>query len=107
MYDNEKSFYEIHRGTNKNMIVLFNLHCKPYKMEEEDKLILEVRDYRNNNDIVIKKETIGDNYFSFIPSDTEELDIGYYRYNVKLCPADSDEIYQIIEPSLFLVKAGE
>lgn len=103
----KKSWYEIYKGTTKSMEILFLMHDCPYIMDEEDELKLEVRDYRNDNSIVIEKSSKGDNYFSFIPSDTENLDVGYYNYNVKLYPADSDEIYEVIKPSMFFIKAGE
>ena len=56
---------------------------------------------------MIQKEVIGDNIFSFIPSDTEELDVGFYRYNVKFIPEDTEDIYEVIAPSTFHIEAGE
>ena len=70
-------------------------------------MILTVIDYRNNDEIVIQKTALGDNFFSFIPSDTEELDVGFYRYNVKFIPANSTDEYQVIAPSIFHIEAGE
>ena len=81
--------------------------CKPYEMQEEDTLILQVIDYRNNDTVVIEKEVKGDNYFSFIPSDTEELNVGFYRWNIKFKPQDTEDVYEVVSPSIFHIKAGE
>ena len=80
MHDNDETRYEIYRGTNKGMEVKFCMYGRPYCMDEADRLELEVRDYRNNNEIVIAKSVTGDNYFTFYPEDTENLDIGFYVY---------------------------
>lgn len=100
--------FSIFKGTNKNIEILFAFkkYC-PYELSEGDKLILTVLDYRNNDGIVIQKEVIGDNIFSFIPSDTEELDVGFYRYNVKFIPEDTEDVYEVIAPSTFHIEAGE
>lgn len=108
---NSKRFrkkFSIFKGTNKNIEILFvfGKYC-PYELSEGDKLILTVLDYRNNDEIVIQKEVTGDNIFSFIPSDTEELDVGFYRYNVKFIPEDTEDIYEVIAPSTFHIEAGE
>lgn len=109
--NNKKGFQRdicIFKGTNKNLEILFAFgkRCS-YELEEEDKLILTVLDYRDNDNIVIQKEVTGDNVFSFIPSDTEELDVGFYRWNVKFIPADTEDVYQVIAPSVFHIEAGE
>ncbi len=101
--------FSIFKGTSRDLEIIFALGrgC-PYQMEENDKLILTVCDYRNDDEIVIQKEVSGDNFFSFIPSDTENLDVGFYRYNVKLIPAESEnDIYQVVAPSVFHIEAGE
>ena len=100
--------FSIFKGTSRDLEIIFALGkgC-PYEMEENDKLILTVLDYRNNDEIVIQKEVSGDNFFSFIPSDTEDLDVGFYRYNVKFIPADSTDSYQVVAPSVFHIEAGE
>ena len=87
---NSKRFrknFSIFKGTNKNIEILFAFgkYC-PYELSEGDKLILTV---------------------SFIPSDTEELDVGFYRYNVKFIPEDTEDIYEVIAPSTFHIEAGE
>ncbi len=100
--------FSIFKGTNKNIEILFAFgkDC-PYELSEGDKLVLTVLNYRSDDEIVIQKEITGDNIFSFIPSDTEELDTGFYRYNVKFMPEDTEEIYEIIAPSIFHIEAGE
>ena len=97
----------IFKGTSKEIEILFKMGHKPYEMQEEDSLILQVIDYRNDDAIVIEKEVKGDNYFSFIPSDTEELNVGFYRWNIKFKPQDSEDIYEVVSPSIFHIKAGE
>lgn len=97
----------IFKGTSKEIEILFRMGCKPYEMQEEDTLILQVIDYRNNDTVVIEKEVKGDNYFSFIPSDTEELNVGFYRWNIKFKPQDTEDIYEVVSPSIFHIKAGE
>ena len=113
--------FSIYKGTSKNMEIIFYLkdeksdeHCHrhhhhhcPYIMDEEDVLILQVLDYRHKDKVVLEKKCKGDNFFSFIPSDTSKLSVGYYRYNVKFKPANSDNVYEVIAPSLFHIKAGE
>lgn len=100
--------FSIFKGTSRDLDIIFSLGkgC-PYEMQEGDKLILTVLDYRNNDEIVIQKEVLGDSFFSFTPSDTENLDVGFYRYNVKFIPADSSDIYQVVAPSVFHIEAGE
>lgn len=97
----------IFKGTSKEIEVLFKDGCKPYEMQENDSLILQVIDYRNNDEVVIEKEVIGDNYFEFIPSDTEELNVGFYRWNIKFKPQNSTDVYEVVSPSIFHIKAGE
>lgn len=113
----EKNF-SIYRGTSKDLEIIFSLNdrqchhhgrhhcccCHPYQMEENDILTLQVVDYRKKDKIIIEKVCKGDNFFSFIPSDTEDLGVGYYRYNVRLELADEGGIYQIIAPSVFHIK---
>lgn len=101
--------FSIFKGTNRELeiIFFFGEGCQPYELQEDDKLILTVIDYRNNDEIAIQKIVSGDNFFSFIPSDTENLDIGFYRYNVKFVPANSIDEYQVIAPSIFHIEAGE
>ena len=100
--------FSIFKGTNRDLEVIFTLGkgC-PYEMQEGDTLILTILDYRNNDEVVIQKEVSGDNFFSFVPSDTENLDVGFYRYNVKFYPADSQDVYQVVAPSVFHIEAGE
>ncbi len=100
--------FSIFKGTSRDLEIIFALGqgC-PYEMQEADELILTVLDYRNNDDIVIQKNVFGDNFFSFVPSDTEDLDVGFYRYNVKFIPADSTDCYQVVAPSVFHIEAGE
>ena len=38
---------------------------------------------------------------------SEDLDVGFYRYNVKFLPANSSSEYQVIAPSIFHIEAGE
>ena len=101
--------FSIFKGTSRDLeiIFFFGESCHPYQLEENDSLILTVIDYRNNDEIVIQKTALGDNFFSFIPSDTVELDVGFYRYNVKFIPANSTDEYQVIAPSIFHIEAGE
>lgn len=105
--DKLRKDFSIFKGTSKDIQIIFRMGCKIYEMKPNDKLILQVLDYRNNDEIVIEKEVQGDNYFSFIPSDTEELDVGFYRWNIKFQPQDTDDIYEIVSPSVFHIKAGE
>ena len=101
--------FSLFKGTNCELeiIFFFGEDCHPYKLEENDSLVLSVIDYRNNDETVIQKTVLGDNFFSFIPSDTEDLDVGFYRYNVKFLPANSSSEYQVIAPSIFHIEAGE
>ena len=102
-----KKDMSIFKGTSKQIQICFILHCELYQMEENDSLILQVIDYRNDDNIVIEKVLYGDNCFNFVPSDTRDLDVGFYRWNVKFKPQNSQEIYEIISPSIFHIKAGE
>lgn len=107
MQDKYRKDFDIFQGTNKNIKVILKSGCKPYEMKENDKLYLKVIDYRNDNEVVIEKEVTGTNCFEFIPSDTEELNVGFYRWNMKFAPQDTDDIYEIVSPSIFHIKAGE
>lgn len=102
--------FSLFKGTSCELEVIFffgDESCRPYKLEENDSLVLTVIDYRNNDETVIQKTVLGDNFFSFMPSDTENLDVGFYRYNVKFLPANSQNEYQVIAPSIFHIEAGE
>ena len=107
MKDKLERDISIYKGSDDGFSIEICKNCEPYEIQDEDVLILEVLDYRNNNQIVISKSVTGSNYISFTPSDTENLDIGYYRYNVKLKESSTGLILEIISPSSFWIKAGE
>lgn len=107
MNDKLRHDMEIYKGTNDGFRVRFCLKGKPYKMQPEDQLILEVRDYRNDNNVVISKTIPGSDYFGFAPADTAELSVGYYIYNIKFIESATGFVYEIISPSTFWIKAGE
>lgn len=105
--DKLKRDYSLYQGTNDLLYISFNVGCCPYKIQEGDILTLEVRDYRNENKIVIKKEIITSNFFTFKPEDTNGLSIGYYIYNVKFKEHTTGFVYEIISPSVFWIKGAE
>lgn len=100
--------FSIFKGTSKDVEIIFSFRdSEPYEMKEDDSLILKVLDYRNDDNVVIEKEIKGSSLFSFIPSDTEELDVGFYRYNIKFIPGEEDNVYEVVAPSVFHIEAGE
>ena len=103
MKDKLERDISIYKGSDDGFSIEICKNCEPYEIQDEDVLILEVLDYRNNNQIVISKSVTGSNYISFTPSDTENLDIGYYRYNVKLKESSTGLILEIISPSTFWI----
>ena len=107
MNDRLQRDISIYKGSNDGFRVSFCLKGKKYKMQTEDIMILQVKDYRNNDEIVISKEISGSNYFGFSPLDTQDLSVGYYSYNVKFIEHTTGFIYEIISPSVFWIKAGD
>ena len=94
MSDNESLRYDfsLYKGASRDLDIVFTIehecHRHPHpcicQMEDDDVMKLKVIDYRHKDKVVIEKESKGDSYFSFLPSDTEKLNVGYYRYSVKL-----------------------
>ena len=107
MNDKLRKDIYLFQGTNSEFLFDINVNNERYEMSPEDKLVLGVRDYRNNNQFVISKEITGSNIIVFTPEDTNNLDIGYYIYNVKLEQNSTGNIYEIVSPSNFWIKAGE
>lgn len=107
LYDKLRRDLSIYQNTNDGYKINFCIKGKKYTIQPEDILILEVKDYRNDNKIVISKTITGSNYFGFAPSDTEDLDVGYYIYNVKFIESATGFTYEIISPSIFWLKADE
>lgn len=107
MIDKLRRDIYVYQGTNCDFIFDININGERYAPAEQDKFTLIVKDYRDENKTVITKESTGSCQFMFTPSDTVDLDIGYYTYNVKLEQNDTKFIYEIVSPSTFQIKAGE
>ena len=107
MIDKLRRDIYVYQGTNCDFTFDIYVSGERYSLEQEDKLILTVLDYRDNNSVVITKEVTGSNSIAFVPSDYEDLDIGYYTYNVKLTQNATGFIYEVVSPSTFWIKAGE
>lgn len=100
--------FNIFKGTNEKLLINFTLDNENiYEMQDGDTLIMTVLDYRDNDNYIIRKEISGNNAFLFSPEDTNDLDIGFYRYNIKFQPKDTNDLYEIIAPSIFCIKSSE
>ena len=79
-----------------------------YVLNDTDIVYLNVKRYQDDKSAVIEKSATKADYidgglqFIFLPSDTANLDIGEYHFDVRLF-VDSDNIYTIIPLSKFRI----
>ena len=77
-----------------------------YVLSDTDIVYLDVKKYQDDETAVIRKSATKADYidgglpFVFLPSDTVDLDIGEYWFDVRLY-CDDDNIYTIIPMSKF------
>ena len=71
-----------------------------YEMTDDDTLTMTVKKSLRDVQPAIQKINHGDNVFHILPSDTSDLSVSEYKYDVQLTTHDGD-IYTIIEPSIF------
>lgn len=69
-----------------------------YVLQEGDLLTLTVR--KNVNKPILIQKTSTDKYFGFNPEDTNELNIGFYEYDIQLSLEDGS-IYTVVTPRMF------
>lgn len=79
-----------------------------YVLSDTDVVYLDVKRYQDDETPVIRKSVTKEKYidgglpFVFLPSDTVDLDIGEYWFDVRLY-VDDDNIYTIIPQSKFRI----
>lgn len=79
-----------------------------YVLNDTDVVYLDVKRYQDDETAVIRKSATKADYidgglpFVFLPSDTVDLDIGEYWFDVRLF-VDDDNIYTIIPMSKFRI----
>ena len=73
-----------------------------YDMQEGDTLTLSCKVDPSKTAYLFQLQADADNTFTFLPSTTEELDFGAYRYDIQLTTAN-DEVYTVIPVSSFTV----
>ena len=79
-----------------------------YVLSDTDIVYLDVKRYQDDVTPVIRKSVTKEKYidgglpFVFLPSDTVDLDIGEYYFDVRLF-VDDDNIYTIIPMSKFRI----
>lgn len=99
---------EIVRGTtNAFGISVTNHNGDPYVLENEQFLVFGIkRNERDENRVLSKRITRlvdGQYYLELSPSDTSDLSIGQYYYDVGLQHGDNI-FYNVIESSPFIIK---
>lgn len=85
-----------------SVLTLQGKHCKPvlYDIQPEDILHFTVRNIYTD-EIALSKDITGANTFYFVPSDTQNLKVGKYKYDVQLdC---SRGIYTVIPTNTFII----
>lgn len=102
----EKKIF-IFKGTNAEIIIPSDIFESPYDVALGDSFSLQVIDYRDEDKVILEKTITGGMTFEISPEDTEELSVGFYRWNVKFAPENSSDIYEVIQPSVFHIKASE
>ena len=73
-----------------------------YDMQDGDTLTLSCKVDPSKTAYLFQLTADADNTFTFLPSTTEELDFGAYRYDIQLTTAN-DEVYTVIPVSSFTV----
>lgn len=71
-----------------------------YALDEGDTLVLTVKRSPNDEEIVLQLYADGEGVFTFLPSATEGLAFGNYRYDIQLTTS-AGEVYTVIPVSGF------
>lgn len=72
-----------------------------YEIDEQDSLTITVSKKANDASAAVFRHTVfGDNTIKIVPSDTRDLVIGQYRYDVELVMANGD-VFTVVKDSAF------
>lgn len=91
------------RGDSAELCVdLKNLDGTPYTLTENDALVLTIKVDANVSEALLELEADENGSFTFIPSDTEDMAYGTYKYDIQLTTPQG-EVYTVIPVSTFTI----
>ena len=81
----------IRRGDSGNIsVTIKDEDGEPYVIEDGDTLYLTVRKKADRSDEILAQLTSYDGEFYFMPSDTDNIPIGKYSFDIQLTRANGD-----------------
>ena len=91
------------RGDNATLCVtLSNIGGEPYSLNEGDELVLSVKQSAAVSPYIFQLTADGEGVFTFLPSTTEDMAFGSYKYDIQLT-TNEGEVYTVIPVSTFTV----
>ena len=102
LYILDDNTIKITRGDTAKLTISIrnDLNSSNYVIGEHDTLTLTVKKSVKDPTFCFQKSVQGSNVINIKPTDTNTLDFGKYKYDVQFT-TESDEVYTIIEPSVF------
>lgn len=104
----KKGNITITRGDTGYLVVPITVNVNgtesAYVIKPEDRLYLTVKteDRLNSDEYLVRKEIVGDNHITILPSDTKSLEFGSYVYDVEL-DTTAGEVFTVITKRNFIV----
>lgn len=81
---------------------LMNADGSAYELQDGDTLVLTVKDDASISEHIFQLTADGEGVFTFLPSTTEGMAFGSYKYDIQLTTSDGD-VYTVIPVSTFTV----
>lgn len=89
------------RGDSADIVVtIYDMNGDVYSLQPDDVLLFTIKRNCITDDIIIQKDITSDSTIHIIPTDTNNLDYGVFKFDVQLTMASGD-IYTVIDPHDF------
>lgn len=92
----------ITRGDNATLCVSLSKLDAPYVLQDGDMLVLTVKDNPNDEEGLIQLVADDEGVFTFLPSSTNDIPFGNYKYDIQLTTSEG-EVYTVIPVSTFTI----
>lgn len=89
------------RGDNADLVVIiYDIDGEIYTLQTGDTMVFTVKYNCVTEDIIIQKDITEDSTIHIVPSDTNDLRYGTYKFDVQLTRANG-KVYTVIPPCNF------